>query len=81
MILLVLKIEESMIFLVKYSIIYFSPKNWAAYTKKFFTNNSIIFFKKKSTYKPDCTNLKKLKVTILNFNIIYLYIILNYRYV
>jgi len=65
-----LKILESIIFFVKNSIIYFSPKNNAEYTKTFFTNISINFFNKKSRYRPDWMNLKKLNSTILNFSIL-----------
>ena len=64
----------SIVFLVKYSIIYFSPKNNEVYTKIFLIKYSNICLKIKSIYIPVCENLKKEKVIKFHWSITINYI-------
>jgi len=57
-----------MIFFVKISIIYFSPKNKDEYIKIFLIKTSIDFFKKKSKKNPDFKTLRKFFFLLVIFN-------------
>ena len=65
----------SIVFLVKYSIIYFSPKNNEVYTRIFLIKYSNICLKIKSMYIPVCENLKKENVIKFHLSITINYIL------